>query len=168
MLGALTRAARLTRRAPRRALSAPPFSMPPADAWDPSAFARLPPVAVTDADLARLARLSLLRLPDAGAERERLRAGVSAVLTAARLLRDEAGGGGGGGGGSSASASASAPLDAALASLSEAELDAAAEARWAELRDDDVAEGGEDVASAAAVRDGPFFVAPGPARGSDE
>ena len=104
--------------------------------------------------MSRLARLSALRVPretpaDA-AEYERVRAGVSAVLTAARVLRDAD---------SSASTSGT-PLDRAFAALSEADADAVAEARWASLRRDDVTEGAADVARFAALRDGPFFVAP--------
>ena len=106
--------------------------------------------------MARLARLSLLNVPrespaDAS-EYERVRAGISAVLTAARLLRD-----------SSASKSG-AQLESAFAALSEADADSVAEARWASLRRDDVTEGAAAVARFAATRDGPYFVAPGGSR----
>lgn len=105
--------------------------------------------------MARLARLSALRMPrettaDAS-EYELVRAGVSAVLTAARVLCDAD---------SSTASTSGTPLDRAFAALSEADADAVAEARWASLRRDDVTEGAADVARFAALRDGPFFVAP--------
>jgi hypothetical protein len=156
------------RAAGARALSSSARLTPGAPTWDPRAAlsAGGAPAAVTDADMTRLARLSALALargsPDADAEIERVRAGVAAVLTAARALPAVAGGGGGGGacddGGDEA-------FDAALAALSEADLDAVAEARWAELRADIVTEGAAadgdvPLGEHAAERDGPFFVAP--------
>jgi Asp-tRNA(Asn)/Glu-tRNA(Gln) amidotransferase C subunit len=116
-------------------------------------FACLPPVSVSDAEMARLARLSVLNIPretlaDA-AEFERVRAGVSAVLTAARVLRN-----------ADAGANDVAPLEAALATLSDADVDAVAELRWSALRRDEVVSNTDDVVAFAASRDGPYFVAP--------
>jgi len=160
-------------RALSRRLSSPARLTPGAPTWDPRTAFSGAPASVTDADMARLARLSSLALargaPAADAEFERVRAGVAAVLAAARALPEARGGAGGEGGAGDGGDDA---VDDALAALSEEDLDAVAEARWAELRADEVtegaaADGGEPIVEHAAERDGPYFVAPTGAGGGE-
>lgn len=125
---------------------------PPTPSWDPREL--FPPHVepVGDAAMARLEALSCLTLcreGGASSEYERARADVAAVLSAAGQLAGLARGG-------------EPFLLARLRELPEDALEAAAEARWARLRADEVAEGGdaEGVLAHAAVREGPFFSAP--------
>ena len=135
-------------------------------------------MAVSDADMARLARLSLLDFPRESSadtvEYERVRAGVSAVLTAARSLqtfsRSHLDGEHSRSGANAAEAAAAEPrlrpVDAAIAALSEEDLEAVAQKRWFSLRSDDVTDGksvnGSDfhITKHAKHTDGPFFLAP--------
>ena len=144
--------------------------VPSTPSWDPrSAFGGDAPVVVSDADMARYERLSLLSFPretlSDEAEFSSVRAGVSAVLTAARALDEtNCASGGGGGVGSSGSGGARA-LDVALAALSEDELEEISEARWSDLRDDAVTEGTEvegkpSITLHASRADAPYFIAP--------
>ncbi len=135
-------------------------------------------MAVSDADMTRLARLSLLDFPRETsadtAEYERVRAGVSAVLTAARSLqafsRSKLDSDSSRGGASAADAAVAEPrlrpVDAAIAALSEEDLEAVAQRRWFSLRSDDVTDGdsvnGSDksITKHAKHTDGPFFLSP--------
>ena len=139
----------------------PRVYVPAAPSWDPRALLHPAPPAVSDADMARLQDLSRLRLPTAGGAAspyERARRDVAAVLSAVGGLAGTNPRGGGGGD----SAAPPSPLAAHLAALTEAELEAAAEARWARLRRDEVTEGGDAGAlvAHAAEREGVMFVAP--------
>ena len=125
---------------------------PPAPSWDPREL--FPPHVepVSDAAMARLEALSCLSLRREGgasSEYERARADVASVLSAAGQLAGLARGG-------------EPFLLTRLRARPEDALEAAAEARWARLRADEVAEGGdaEGVLAHAAVREGPFFSAP--------
>lgn len=147
------RAAAAPRRAAKR--SASWRFVPRAPSWDPRALLPATSAAarVSDADMTRLEALSNLRLRREGgvrSEYERARRDVAAVLSAAGALAGLAAG-------------AREPLlAAALRALPDDALEAAAEARWARLREDAVTEGGdaEALLSHAAAREGAFFVAP--------
>ena len=105
------------------------------------------PAPISDADMARLERLSNLRLPRE--EGARARADVAAVLSTAAQL-------------AGLSCGSEPLLTTRLRALPEAALEAAAEARWARLRADEVTEGGDaaGIVAHAAVREGLFFSAP--------
>ena len=122
--------------------------IPLAPSWDPRELTAARPAPISDADMARLERLSNLRLPRE--EGARARAHVAAVLSTAAQL-------------AVVSCENSEPLlTARLRALPEAALEAAAEARWARLRADEVTEGGDaaGIVAHAAVREGLFFSAP--------
>ena len=145
-------AATAPRRAAKRSAT---WRFVPRASWDPRALLPATSAAarVSDADMARLEALSNLRLRREGgvrSEYERARRDVAAVLSAAGALAGLAAG-------------AREPLlAAALRALPDDALEAAAEARWARLREDAVTEGGdaEALLSHAAAREGAFFVAP--------
>ena len=115
--------------------------------WDPRELTAARPAPISDADMARLERLSNLRLPRE--EGERARADVAAVLSTAAQL-------------AGLSCDSEPLLSTRLRALPEAALEAAAAARWARLRADEVTEGGDaaGVVAHAAVREGFFFSAP--------
>ena len=145
--------------------------VPTHPSWDPrSTFGADLPVTVSDADMARFERLSLLEFPRKTvadeAEFLHIRAGVSAVLTAARALNDVNGNSGSSGGENNRR---TAQLDVAIAALSEEQLEQIAEAQWSALRNDEVTEGSEVeppllsksiTAHAARTEGGNYFIAP--------
>ena len=144
--------------------------VPTSPSWDPrSTFGADVPVTVSDADMARFERLSLLEFPRKTAAEEaefvHVRAGVSAVLTAARALNDVNENTGSSG---EENRRRTAHLDVALAALSEEQIELIAEAQWAALRNDQVTEGSEietlllskSITAHAARTEGNYFIAP--------
>ncbi len=149
--------------------------VPAHPSWDPrSTFGADLPVTVSDADMARFERLSLLEFPRKTvadeAEFLHIRAGVSAVLTAARALNDVNGNSGNSGSSGGEKNRRTAQFDVAIAALSEEQLEQIAEAQWSALRNDEVTEGSEvespllskSITAHAARTDleGNYFIAP--------